>query len=520
MIAAFRAEEASLDREVLAVHGSGKSRCYTGRQFWSLVRCCAERIERDLPDARFLLVIGRSSALSMAAFLGAIVARRLVAFFPPISPRQDRDAYLRQHRSALGLIGAHAIIVESDALLAGLESEAGFGGAPVITLESVEDEAADAMHARETLDAFRAELQRQPSGEPLFVQHSSGTIGIKKAVEITREALLAQYESYWPMVERLTAPDAPRIASWLPLYHDMGLIAAFVLPVLSGARISMIDPFDWVEDPVSLFRMIKADRCTVAWLPNFAFRHMVRLRKFAEGVDLSSMRAWIDCSEPCRVREARDFEAAFAEHGVATGSTIACYAMAETVFAVLQGGLGMRRGLRAPAHLSPGDDVLAAGGMLVDDAAEHEPGERAYLGCGAPIPGIEVRITIDGAPAQREGIYGEIAVRGPALFGGYRNRGRTESMIDDEGFYVTGDLGAVIGGELFVFGRAKELIIVNGKNIYASDIEEMLNRMDGVKPGRVVAFGLANARLAARSWWSWPNATARVNSLRKGCAGR
>lgn len=325
----------------------------------------------------------------------------------------------------------------------------------------------------------------------LFVQHSSGTTGIKKAVAISAAALRAQFMSYWPAVRQI-AGDEVRVATWLPLYHDMGLLAGFLLPLMAGASISILDPFEWIGRPGELFEMIERDKCNVCWLPNFAFRHLSRLRAVLPERRLGSVRAWIDCSEPCRYRDAREFELTFAPHGVAERSVVGCYAMAETVFAVTQLLPCEQRALILRHEVTVGDDLSALGAAIVTGPGPVDDATRAVLSSGRAIPGIDIRIYADDKAVAREGIYGEIGMRGSFVFEGYRGLGPHDSRIGDDGYFRAGDLGAIIDGHLYVFGRVSERIIVNGKNVFAGDIEDIVNSVVGIKPGRVVAFGLDN----------------------------
>jgi acyl-CoA synthetase (AMP-forming)/AMP-acid ligase II len=269
----------------------------------------------------------------------------------------------------------------------------------------------------------------------------------------------------------------PRIASWLPLYHDMGLVAALVLPTLGGCEMAFIDPFYWVESPQSLFNVIERERANLVWMPNFAFRHYVRIARLLRSRDLSSVEAWINCSEPCRAADADTFEARFADMGVRGDSVIGCYAMAETVFGVSQGVVGARKVLYAAEDQAPGEPV--------------RPGEKAILSSGPPIPDLEIALFTNEARAADDQ-YGEIGIRAPFLFAGYGGMTAEQSGLRPDGFFMTGDLGAIRDGELFVFGRLKETIIVNGKNIFAGDVEALVAGVEGLKAGRIVAFGVEN----------------------------
>jgi acyl-CoA synthetase (AMP-forming)/AMP-acid ligase II len=250
------------------------------------------------------------------------------------------------------------------------------------------------------------------------------------------------------------------IASWLPLYHDMGLIACFMLPLIADGVIVSLDAFEWVAKPEILLAEIQRARARFVWLPNFAFHHLVRTRS-GEACDLSSVRAFINCSEPCKPATFDEFAAAF---GVDAERLQTCYAMAETVFAVTQTRLG-----------EPPRRILRDG--------------KAFLSCGPVIDGLELRILDGEGAALPPDRVGEIAVKGACLFSGYYKLENETKAAFAGDWYRTGDLGFVEGGELFVTGRIKDLIIVNGRNFYAHDIEAVVNAVAGIKPGRAVAVG-------------------------------
>lgn len=327
--------------------------------------------------------------------------------------------------------------------------------------------------------AFDARI-RDTAVAPLFVQHSSGTTGVKKAVGIGAKQLLAQYEAYWVQTIRARIDPVPSVASWLPLYHDMGLIATLMLPLIDGAPINFMDPFEWVARPQIFLDMLAETGASLCWMPNFAFRHYVRLRPHLKPRDLSHVAAWISCSETCRSGDAEAFETTFAGWGVRRASAVGCYAMAETVFAVSQALPGSCGTLRVPTTLAIGSRL---GGNDGDG--------KGILNSGPAIPSVAVGIYVDGAPAP-EGTYGEIGVSGPFLFDCYLGLSREASSITADGIYMTGDLGIARDGSIYVFGRIKDMIVVNGKNLYASDIEALVGNVAGVKPGRVVAFELMN----------------------------
>ena len=443
----------------------------TREGFWSLASAYLDHIEADPSIGRFGLIVARTSPDMMALFVAMIAAGRAVSFFPPSSSRQDAEAYLEQQREAVLKIGPSSILLleGGEGALQGIDPRLAERLVSLPTYSARQPLAADGERARAL---FEAALQRD---DALFWQHSSGTTGIKKAVGVTGPALRRQYESYWKVVEGDLDGQAIRVASWLPLYHDMGLLAGFLLPLLGGSPLALMDPFDWVDAPQRFLEMIETEGSSVCWMPNFAFRHYTRLRRVVRARDLSAMRLWISCSEPCRYPDALAFEAAYRDMGLAAGSVAGCYAMAETVFAVSQ--------LEAGAFETRTRELEVAADR------------QAVLSSGAPIPGIEARIFVEGRAADQEGIYGEIGLSGAFVFGGYRGLGREESGLTPDGVYMTGDLGVLLNGRLYVFGRRKEIIIVNGKNLYAGDVEERVGAARGVKPGRAVAFGIENPAL-------------------------
>jgi acyl-CoA synthetase (AMP-forming)/AMP-acid ligase II len=470
-----------LDRTILRHWHKGARRELSGREFWGEVSRLAGWIETRTRPGDIVLVIGHTAPGMMAMFLAVAASGRLGAYFPPHSPIQDERHYYEQQRHALAAIDPAAICAMEPAVAATVRRIDADLGARV--LEVPQGAPGEDIGA---LEGFRARLA---SDAPLFVQHSSGTTGIKKAVAISGTMLAGQFGSYWPTIRAAAGAQRLKVATWLPLYHDMGLVASFLMPVLGGDAISTLDPFEWIADPGAFLRMIEADGCDVTWMPNFAFRHFVRLRRTLHPARLDSVKLWVDCSEPCRWADARGFEAAFAGWGVRPRSVVGCYAMAETVFAVSQCVPAERRGLSVPPAVPPGTPIGDTGAhALGDDAPEPTPGHKAVLSSGRVLQGLDVATWHEGQRLPA-GTYGEIGIGGDFLFPAYRGRNAAESNID-RGVFHTGDLGAIVDGHVYVFGRLKEIIIVNGKNIFAGDVEAVLGAVHGLRRGRIVAFGV------------------------------
>jgi acyl-CoA synthetase (AMP-forming)/AMP-acid ligase II len=327
-----------------------------------------------------------------------------------------------------------------------------------------------------------------------FIQHSAGTTGLQKGVALSHGAVLSH------LVELATAlrlEPADRIVSWLPLYHDMGLIACLVLPLMAHVPLVMESPTDWVLRPGSMLALASTFRCTLGWVPNFALQFMARRVPPAErqGLDLSSVRALINCSEPVRHQSVEEFLAAYRERGLAPSALQASYAMAEATFAVTQSPID---GRSRPPTIWVDREVFRQEHRLV----RREPSDPAALpltSSGRCLPGAAVRIAGDDGGDLPDGQVGEIWIRTPSLFQGYWNRPDLTARALVDGWFRTGDSGVRLDGELYVLGRRDDTIIVGGENLYPHDIEEIVAAHPAVHDGRAVAFGVDNADLGTQA---------------------
>ncbi len=341
------------------------------------------------------------------------------------------------------------------------------------------------------LDSLKAGEQREdnrdyvPVGartdEPCLLQHSSGTTGLQKPVVLSHRAVLEHVDRYG-IALGLTNQD--RIVSWLPLYHDMGLIAAFYLPLICGIPLIQLNPFDWVMSPVMLLEAMSQEQGTMCWLPNFAYNLMAdRIREEdLKGIRLDTLRMLINCSEPIRSESHDKFYRRFAPYGLRKECLSTCYAMAETTFAVTQTapnaaatGLIVDRAELSKGNVSPVRDGHVA---------------RVCVSSGKPISGCALRIVDEHRRDVPYGQVGEIAISSASLFEGYRNYPEKTREVLEDSWYYSGDLGFVHNGECFVIGRRKDLIIIAGNNIYPEDVEDAVGKVPGVIAGRVVAFGM------------------------------
>jgi acyl-CoA synthetase (AMP-forming)/AMP-acid ligase II len=349
----------------------------------------------------------------------------------------------------------------------------------------------------------------------LLLQHSSGTTGLQKGVMLSHGAVMRHAEAYLPA---LGAAPGDVVASWLPLYHDMGLIACFVSPLIAGIPVVWLSPFEWVASPALLVRAISDHRATLTWLPNFAYSFIAQRSRETEGsLDLSCLRAVINCSEPVSAEAMDTFAGRFAPAGLRKEALHTCYAMAENVFAVSASTAGQEPRRARICERTWRDHHRAA------PPATDAP-SLVHVSNGPAVPGCQVEIRDDAGRAQPSGHAGRVLIRSPFLLSGYfRRDDLNRELLGADGFYDTGDVGWMDpDGHVYVTGRAKDLVIVGGRNVYPQDVEQIAAEVEGVHPGRAVCFGvgvkglgteglvvLAESELAESAW---PELAARIRA--------
>ncbi len=407
-----------------------------------------------------------------SSFFGAMLIGAIPTYMPPPSPKQDPDLYWQGHQALFERSLPHLLVTNSVIRDQMIHNRLDINSSVTIL------DVAEIDSSTESRDIVFPE-----STDLALLQHSSGTTGLKKGVMLTYGAIESQLSAYTSSV---AACPNDVLVSWLPVYHDMGLVACTLMPLMLGATVIVLDPFEWSTNPISLVHAIAKYHGTLVWLPNFAFEHLVRgIPKVDDTFDLASVRAFINCSEPCKPATFRRFVDHFFLRGARTEQLQVCYAMAETVFAVTQTVLGR-----------PAQEIVVSERGIRDEGVARSPeaGEAtvSLLSAGKPIHGMSIRFEAAPLGGSGYGAVGEVVVSGSSLFGGYYRLPEItkERFINHE--YYTSDLGFIFDGELYILGRKDDLIIVHGKNFYAHEIEALVSEMPGVKPGRTVAFGVDN----------------------------
>src|SRR5271163_3875278 len=331
-------------------------------------------------------------------------------------------------------------------------------------------------------------LSHHARGEDIaFLQYTSGSTGDPKGVILTHANLLANIQAIVGGID--IKPDDVAV-SWLPLYHDMGLIGAWFVPIFTGIPLVVMSPLAFLSRPERWLWAIHRHRGTISPSPNFGYELCVRkiADKELEGLDLSSWRAAFNGAEPVHAETLERFAARFAAYGFRREALLPVYGLAEATLGVAAsraGGYKVDRIERA-AFESEGHAVPAASG----DAAALE-----FVSAGEPFPDVEIRIVERDGQDAGERREGQLWFRSPAATSGYyRNPAATSALIREPGWLNSGDLAYRAGREFYITGRAKDIIIKAGRNIYPHEIEDIAGQVAGVRTGCVVAFGAPDAR--------------------------
>jgi acyl-CoA synthetase (AMP-forming)/AMP-acid ligase II len=413
------------------------------------------------------------------AFWGAILHGAIPSIMPFLTEKLSPDRYRADLSALISVTQPAAIVTYSE-----FESEV---RAALQEGDSVRDViVTDKVEKRVELDfESLAGFQRKPD-DIAILQHSSGTTGLQKGVALSHQAVFNQLEAYGKALN-LTEEDV--VVSWLPLYHDMGFIAGFIMPILSGIHLVLQSPFDWVRAPYKLMQSVTKYRGTLSWLPNFAYNFCAqKIRdRHLEGVDLSSWRGVINCSEPIRWESHQAFYEKFKNYGLTYEALQTSYAMAENVFSVTQSRLGSE-----PTVLEIDREAFMSGRVatLASDSKSHEHPTMKMMSSGRPLENVEINVLDENRNELPDRVVGEVALRSNCMLTEYYNRDDLTQKAFTDGWYLTGDYGFMLNGELFVSGRKKDMIIVGGKNVYPQDLESLTYEVPGVHAGRSVAFGI------------------------------
>ncbi len=327
-----------------------------------------------------------------------------------------------------------------------------------------------------------------PNAEALsYLQFSSGTTRFPLGVEITHKAFMAN--AHGILKHGLKVRDDDRCTSWLPLYHDMGLVGFLLAPLTTQMTVDMMPTRDFARRSLGWLQMISDNKSTLAYSPSFGYELCSRRARTAklETMDLSSWRVAGIGGDMIRVPVLDRFAECFAPVGFDKKAFVASYGMAEATLAISFAPL--QKGLESEVVDL---NVLDRESRAQAPAPDASGPQREFMLCGAPLPGHKIEVRNAKGEVLEEGQVGHIFVNGPSLMKEYfGNAGETACVLTPDGWLDTGDLGYFRRGQIVITGRAKDLILVNGRNVWPQDLEWAAERgADGLRTGDVVAFSV------------------------------
>jgi 1-acyl-sn-glycerol-3-phosphate acyltransferase len=404
-----------------------------------------------------------------ACFAGILLVGAIVVPVYPPGQSARMDEHLRRHAAILSDARTRVMIVPSHALVASLLAKA-----RVPTLREIV--ASDQLMGETDNERYvpRAE-------DVALLQYTSGSTGAPKGVVLTHANLLANIRA---MGETAGIEEHDIFASWLPLYHDMGLIGAWFGPLYFGIPLVLMSPLTFLARPARWLQAIGHYQATITAGPNFAYERCTHRIDDTdlEGVDLSSLRLAFCGAEPVSAATMRAFALRFARHGFRETALTPVYGLAENTLglAFSEPGRGVRTDCISRARLA--DSQRAAPAESPDDVLE-------LVSCGRALPRNQIRIVDAGGNDVSERTIGRIEFRSPSATRGYFQNPELTARLVHDGWLDTGDLGYMVDEELFITGRVKDLVIRAGRHFFPYELEAAVGHLPGVRNGCVAVCG-------------------------------
>lgn len=408
----------------------------------------------------------------MPAFLGATWLGAIPAFLPAMTAKLDPERYYENLRALLASTYPAAILTFDelrDAIVPIIRDE--FPQVSVLVHGDVRE------------DDLHPEPAAHGPEDVALLQYSSGSTGRQKGAALSHRAVLAEIRG---VGEFFDLTDRDSFATWVPLYHDWGLVCIALHALELGTHYTLMSPMHWVTDPAAMLRAITEYRPTYYCQPNFAFSFMARRvsDENLDSIDLSSLRICSNGAEPCFFEDHETFARRFELCGFRREALAIVYGMAEVTNSVFASGP------KEPIMVDRIDRVILQDEGRAEPVDEDHPNLMCVLGVGRALTDTTFRIVDDDGRELPERNNGEIEIRSRAAYHGYYRNPEATEKADHDGWYVTGDLGYRVGDTLFVTGRKSDVVILGGTNIYPQDVERIVSDHPAVVSGRVAAIGV------------------------------
>lgn len=406
---------------------------------------------------RVVIVLPTGEDFPLICYGILLAGAAAVPIYPPASPAQVPE-FLRSLRRVLCLTGSR-IVVTTEFVADVLRQDREFPAA---------------IHGARDLDAVATDAELAPVGpdDEALIQFSSGSTGDPRGISLSHGNIVSNIRAFQERVR--TTPGDDLVVSWLPLYHDMGLIGTLLGSLVTEIPLVLASPQDFLRRPAFWLELLSRYRATLGVAPQFAFNLCTRRVSAADRdrLDLSTVRVLVNGAEPVQADAVDEFERTFAAAGLTPGVTTPCYGLAEGTLAV--------------AMTHPGEPVRG------------RPEPETAVSVGEPVRGTELAIRAEGHELA-DGAVGEIYVRSPSVCRGRVTEHGLVPLAGADGWLPTHDVGCLAEGELYVVGRTKDLILAAGRNLYPQDLERAASDVAGVRAGRVVAFGVTDEILGTQA---------------------
>ncbi|MDH3460072.1 MAG: AMP-binding protein [Burkholderiaceae bacterium] len=406
-----------------------------------------------------------------SSYLGILMAGAIpVPIYPPARASQLEDHVLR-HTGILANAGTVMLVTVTDAMIVARLLQAHVAGLRQVTTP------------QQLVQGQGVPTPVAVRGDDIaFIQYTSGSTGNPKGVALTHANLLANIRA---MAQAIEATPRDVFVSWLPLYHDMGLIGAWLAPLYVGFPLVVMSPLAFLAKPLRWLQAMHRWRGTLSAGPNFSYELCLKRIDDAAlaGLDLSAWRLAFNGAEAVSPDTVRHFAERFAACGLRAEAVAPVYGLAETSVGLLFPPLG---------RVAPIDAIQRepfTRERRAVPAAPEDASALRFVACGRPLPCHAVRIVDDNAVEVGERIEGQLEFQGPSATHGYfRNPDQTAKLLHD-GWLDSGDRAYRANGDIYITGRVKDIVIRGGRNLYPQEIEEVVGQLDGIRKGCVAVFG-------------------------------
>lgn len=420
-----------------------------------------------------VMIIFPQSYEQIASFIGVIYYGAIPTIFT--DNNQQPEAFQGRAMNLVNFSGAKAILTFPEV-------------ARVLTTQINQEECAliPVPELNGQLPETSPILSNRGGDDIVHIQFSTGSMGMSKGIMLSHSAVINQVCAFYQS-RKLSTKDT--LIGWLPCYNALGLNIQIILPLMSSISSYLIQPGNWLKRPVSLFQAIHRYKGTITWMPNFAFNYCTKILKTEEikDLDLSSWQSIGNGGEPVSIKVMQSFAENFAPNGLAPTALAVAYGMNEIGFIAItcpEKGIiydwVSRHALQIDSLATPIDPNIASALPIAS--------------CGFPVPGIELRIVDLEGNSLPDRSAGEVLVRSRSVFTRYHQQPDLTASVLQNGWLHTGDLGYMVDGQLYIYGRKKELIIAGGQKVLPHHIEEVALASLGSVTERVVAFGIEDSQ--------------------------